>query len=146
MMNRSRLLMLFSRLVYSTRLALVRRHTQTYYSRSHAYHPFRRAPYRSHNVRRPSHIEHVRNICLGRPNRHRHYLANKAAERSLSSKLEDARDAIMNKLTDILLTYKNTMTASGGGASARPALSENPRMLPLLRLDLLKHVCVFLVT
>ena len=71
------------------------------------------------------------------------FLANKAVERSLSSKLEDARDAVMNKLTDILLTYKNTMTASGGGASAALALCENLRMLPLLCLGLLKHVCAF---
>jgi protein transport protein SEC24 len=68
------------------------------------------------------------------------YLANKSVERSLSSKLEDARDAITNKLTDILSTYKNTMTAAGGGASAQLAICENLRMLPLLALGLLKHV------
>jgi protein transport protein SEC24 len=72
------------------------------------------------------------------------YLANKSVERSLSSKLEDARDAITNKLTDILTTYKNTMTAAGGGASAQLAICENLRMLPLLALGLLKHVGVCL--
>jgi len=46
------------------------------------------------------------------------FLANKAVEWSLSSKLEDTGDAVVNKLTDILLTYKNTMVASGGWASA----------------------------
>jgi protein transport protein SEC24 len=67
------------------------------------------------------------------------YLANKAVERSLSHKLEDARDAITNKLTDILTTYKNVMTG-GGGVSAQLAICENLRMLPLLALGLLKHV------
>jgi protein transport protein SEC24 len=38
-------------------------------------------------------------------------LANKAVERTIQSKLEDARDAIVNKLVDILGTYKSTMTA-----------------------------------
>ncbi|KZT34780.1 hypothetical protein SISSUDRAFT_1065043 [Sistotremastrum suecicum HHB10207 ss-3] len=68
------------------------------------------------------------------------FLANKAVERSLSSKLEDARDAITNKLTEILGTYKSTMTAAGAGASAQLAVCENLKMLPVLCLGLLKHV------
>jgi len=67
-------------------------------------------------------------------------LANKAVERSMSSKMEDARDALTNKLVDILGTYKSTMTSSGAGASAQLAISENLKMLPLLVLGLLKHV------
>lgn len=43
------------------------------------------------------------------------YLSSKAVERSLSHKLEDARDAVTNKMVDILSTYKASMTASGGG-------------------------------
>jgi protein transport protein SEC24 len=70
-------------------------------------------------------------------------LANKAVERSMTSKLEDARDALTNKLVDILTTYKNTMTSSGGGASAALAISENLKMLPVLILGLLKHVSYF---
>ena len=67
-------------------------------------------------------------------------LANKAVERSMSSKMEDARDALTNKLVDILGTYKSTMTSSGAGAYAQLAISENLKMLPLLVLGLLKHV------
>lgn len=68
------------------------------------------------------------------------YLANKAVERSLSSKLDDARDAVTNKLVDILGTYKSTMTAAGSGASAQLSISENLKFLLLLCLGLLKHV------
>ena len=67
-------------------------------------------------------------------------LAAKAVERSSSHKLEDARDAVTNKLVDILGTYKSAMTASGSGASAQLAVADNLRMLPLLCLGLLKHV------
>lgn len=67
-------------------------------------------------------------------------LANKAVERALSSRLEDARDALTNKVSDILTTYKNTMTGGGGGASAQLSLCENMKFLPLLVLGLLKHV------
>lgn len=69
-----------------------------------------------------------------------HLLANKAVERSVSSKLEDARDALTNKMVDILTVYKNTMTASGGGASAALSLAENMKFLPILVLGILKHV------
>lgn len=72
-------------------------------------------------------------------------LANKAVERSISSKLEDARDALTNKMIDILTTYKNTMTSSAGGASAQLSLSENMKFLPLLTLGLLKHVRSLLI-
>ncbi|KAF7351265.1 Protein transporter SEC24 [Mycena sanguinolenta] len=67
-------------------------------------------------------------------------LANKAVERSLSYKLEDARDYIFKKLVDIFITYKSSMTAAGAGASAQLALAENLRMLPVLVLGLLKNV------
>jgi hypothetical protein len=67
-------------------------------------------------------------------------LANKAVERSMQSKLEDARDAILNKLVDILGTYKATMTSSGSGASPQLVISNNMKFLPLLLLGLLKHV------
>lgn len=67
-------------------------------------------------------------------------LANKAVERSLSHKLEDARDALINKLVDILTVYKTTMTSAGSGASPQLVISENMKFLPLLVLGLLKHV------
>ncbi|KAI0763029.1 protein transporter SEC24 [Trametes elegans] len=67
-------------------------------------------------------------------------LANKAVERSLTHKLEDARDAVFNKMVDILSAYKGSMTAAGAGASAQLAISENLKMLPVLLLGLLKNV------
>lgn len=67
-------------------------------------------------------------------------LANKAVERSLSHKLEDARDAVTNKMVEILTTYKSSMTAAGSAASAQLAICENLRMLPVLLLGLLKNV------
>ncbi|KDQ09348.1 hypothetical protein BOTBODRAFT_179058 [Botryobasidium botryosum FD-172 SS1] len=67
-------------------------------------------------------------------------LANKAVERSMSHKMEDAREALTNKLTDILGTYKNTMTSAGSGASAALSICDNMKMFPLLCLGLLKHV------
>ncbi|KAI5453924.1 COPII subunit [Naganishia albida] len=67
-------------------------------------------------------------------------LANKAVERAMTSKLEDARDAVINKLVDVLKVYKDTMTSAGGGASAQLAIPENLKMLPLLCCGLVKHV------
>ncbi|KAH9941755.1 protein transporter SEC24 [Epithele typhae] len=67
-------------------------------------------------------------------------LANKAVERSLTHKLEDARDALFNKMVEILSAYKGSMTAAGAGASAQLAISENLKMLPVLTLGLLKNV------
>ncbi|KAI9458667.1 CPII coat sec24 protein [Lactarius psammicola] len=67
-------------------------------------------------------------------------LANKAVERTITHKLEDARDAVQSKLVEILQAYKTGMTAAGAGASAQLAISENMRMLPVLVLGLLKNV------
>ena len=67
-------------------------------------------------------------------------LANKAVERSMHSKLEDARDAVTNKVVDILGTYKATMTSSASGPSPQLVVSDNLKYLPLLMLGLLKHV------
>ena len=69
------------------------------------------------------------------------FLANKAVERSLSAKLEDARDAIVNKLVEIFSVYKSTMTSAGQGASPQLVTSDTMKFLPLLLLGLLKHVC-----
>ena len=67
-------------------------------------------------------------------------LANKAVERSITHKLEDSRDAVFNKMVEILQAYKASMTAGGAGASAQLAISENLKMLPVLTLGLLKNV------
>lgn len=67
-------------------------------------------------------------------------LTCKAVERSMSSKLEDARDAIQNKLVDILGTYKANMTQNGSGNSPKLDIAKNMKFLPLLMLGLLKQV------
>jgi len=67
-------------------------------------------------------------------------LANKAVERAMSSKLEDARDAVINKVVDIMKVYKDSMTAAGGGASAQLTVPENLKLMPLLACALVKHV------
>jgi protein transport protein SEC24 len=67
-------------------------------------------------------------------------LANKAVERSLTHKLEDARDALFQKMVDILVAYKQSMTAGGAGASAQLGIPDNMKMLPVLILGLLKSV------
>ncbi len=67
-------------------------------------------------------------------------LANKAVERAMSSKIEDARDALMNKVVDLLTVYKGSMTSAGSGASAQLSCPANLNLLPLLVCGLLKHV------
>ncbi|CAL1699435.1 unnamed protein product [Somion occarium] len=67
-------------------------------------------------------------------------LANKAVERSITHRLEDSRDALFNKMVEVLTAYKASMTAAGAGASAQLAISENLKMLPVLVLGLLKNV------
>lgn len=67
-------------------------------------------------------------------------LANKAVERSLTHKLEDSREYVFQKLVEILIAYKTSMTSGGAGASAQLAISENLKMLPVLVLGLLKNV------
>lgn len=67
-------------------------------------------------------------------------LANKAVERSLTHKLEDAREALFSKMVEILSSYKSSMTAAGAGASAQLAICDNLKMLPVLVLGLLKNV------
>jgi len=68
------------------------------------------------------------------------FLANKAVERSLTNKLEDSRDYVFQRLVELLISYKTSMTSSGAGASAQLAISDNMKMLPVLVLGLLKNV------
>ncbi|KAG0009170.1 COPII subunit [Entomortierella chlamydospora] len=69
-------------------------------------------------------------------------LANKAVERGMNSKLDDARDALTNKCVDILGVYKTHMTASSSGATPNLQISDNLKLLPLLTLGMLKHVAL----
>ncbi len=66
--------------------------------------------------------------------------ANKAIERTLQSKMEGARDAVVNKLVEILGTYKSTMLGGGKGPSPQLVVADNMKFLPLLMLGLLKNV------
>jgi hypothetical protein len=68
------------------------------------------------------------------------FFANKAVERSLSHKLEDSRDYTFQKLVELLIAYKTSMTSGGAGASAQLAISDNLKVLPVLVLGLLKNV------
>jgi protein transport protein SEC24 len=68
------------------------------------------------------------------------FFACKAVERSLTHKLEDARDLVVKNLIDLLAAYKNTMSAAGAGPSAQLACPDNIKMLPALLLGLLKNV------
>lgn len=67
-------------------------------------------------------------------------LACKAVERGMSSKLEDARDALTSKCVDILGVYKTHLTASSSGATPNIQISDNLKLMPLLTLGMLKHV------
>ncbi|OZJ02089.1 hypothetical protein BZG36_04573 [Bifiguratus adelaidae] len=67
-------------------------------------------------------------------------LANKAVERSLSSKLEDARDAVTNKVVDMLGVYRSAIMGSGAGSAPQLNICANLELLPLLALGLIKHV------
>ncbi|KAI9490579.1 hypothetical protein BDB00DRAFT_768538 [Zychaea mexicana] len=67
------------------------------------------------------------------------YLANKGVERALSSKLDDARDAIVNKVADIFSVYKSHVLGSGPGSTPQLTGPSNLNLLPLLALCLIKH-------
>ncbi|KAJ3107060.1 COPII subunit [Phlyctochytrium planicorne] len=63
-------------------------------------------------------------------------LAKKGIERSLISKIEDARDAITYKLNEIIAAYRTAFSSSG--QSAQLILPKNLKLLPVLILGLLK--------
>ncbi|KAI8146864.1 hypothetical protein BJV82DRAFT_509103 [Fennellomyces sp. T-0311] len=67
------------------------------------------------------------------------YFANKGVERALSSKLDDARDAIVNKVVDIFGVYKSHVLGSGPGSTPQLTGPSNLKLLPLIALCLLKH-------
>ncbi|KAJ3188766.1 COPII subunit [Gaertneriomyces sp. JEL0708] len=65
-------------------------------------------------------------------------LAKKAVERALTSKLEDARDALLHKLDEIITAYKQEFLTTG--QSGQLVLPANLAMLPVLTLGMLKHL------
>lgn len=67
------------------------------------------------------------------------FLANKAVEKSLHSRLEDARSLIRSRLIEIFTAYRNTMTNTRGGNAAHLTIASNLSLLPLLSLGLLRN-------
>lgn len=67
------------------------------------------------------------------------YLANKAVEKSIHARLDDARGLLRSRLTDILSAYRQTMTNTRGGNAAHLMLAQNLSLLPLLVLGLLRN-------
>lgn len=67
-------------------------------------------------------------------------LSCKAVEKTMQSKLEDAREYITKSLVEMLSAFKTATQAGGSGASTQLAVPENMRFLALLCLGLLKHV------
>ena len=67
------------------------------------------------------------------------YFSHKAVERTLSSGLEPARDALQSKMIEILQTYRKELAGGnmGGGGLQFPA---NLRCLPIYFLGLIKNV------
>jgi protein transport protein SEC24 len=63
-----------------------------------------------------------------------------AVERGLTSKLDDARDAVVNKVVDLLGVYKTHVLGSGSGSTPQLTLCDNLKLLPAMTLGLLKHV------
>ncbi|GIY28448.1 protein transport protein Sec24B [Caerostris darwini] len=60
-----------------------------------------------------------------------------AVDRSISSSLTDARDALINVCIDVLGVYRTTMTGQVAGALMSPY---STRLIPLFIIALLKHV------
>jgi protein transport protein SEC24 len=65
-------------------------------------------------------------------------LAKKAVERALTSKLEDAREALFFKLAEILSTYKTSFNQTVHNAQL--LISDNLTLLPILILGIIKNV------
>ena len=65
-------------------------------------------------------------------------LSKLAVERALSSKLEDARDALINKCIDIMATYKTQVAPSVTPAN-QLSICDPMKQLPILILAMLKH-------
>lgn len=64
-------------------------------------------------------------------------LSKMAVDRSLTSSLSDAREALINAAVDILSTYKLVASPNNGGGLLS---SYATRLIPLYILSLLKHV------
>lgn len=70
------------------------------------------------------------------------YFSHKAVEKTLSSGLEQAREALQAKLTELLITFKKELTISHLGAATPLSFAANLRGLAVLFLGLMKHVSI----
>ncbi|KAI9298038.1 hypothetical protein K502DRAFT_322991 [Neoconidiobolus thromboides FSU 785] len=68
------------------------------------------------------------------------FIAKKAVDRALTSKLEDARDALINKCAQILHTFKTELTSSSSGATTHLPICSNLRHYPFMTLAMLKNI------
>ncbi|CAZ83833.1 unnamed protein product [Tuber melanosporum] len=68
------------------------------------------------------------------------YFSHKAVEKTLSSGLEQAREALQAKLTELLITFKKELTVSHLGAATPLSFAANLKGLVVLFLGLMKHV------
>ncbi|KAJ1916736.1 COPII subunit [Mycoemilia scoparia] len=69
-------------------------------------------------------------------------LAKKATDRALSTKLEDAREAVQFKCVEILGAFKTECTRAQTGATTDLQVPQNLQLLPLLCLSILKHMSI----
>ncbi|ODQ78195.1 hypothetical protein BABINDRAFT_39925 [Babjeviella inositovora NRRL Y-12698] len=68
------------------------------------------------------------------------YYTQKAVEKVYSSSLNDARELLSNKVSDILSVYKKEVAPANMGGSSPLQISTNMRMLPLILHSLTKHI------
>ncbi|KAI9144636.1 Sec23/Sec24 trunk domain-containing protein [Paraphysoderma sedebokerense] len=69
-------------------------------------------------------------------------LARKAIDKALTSKMEDARDALLNKIIDLCGVYRTCLGSIGGGAAGGLVVSENWRGVAVMTLGLIKHMAL----
>ncbi|KAH6575488.1 hypothetical protein BASA60_005012 [Batrachochytrium salamandrivorans] len=65
-------------------------------------------------------------------------LAKKAVERALVSKIEDARDALAYKLSELIAVYKSSFAPNG--PSSQLLLPDNLKLMPVLTLAMIKNL------
>ncbi|KAI8870926.1 hypothetical protein GQ42DRAFT_121572 [Ramicandelaber brevisporus] len=69
-------------------------------------------------------------------------VAKKAVDRALTSRLEDAREAVLFKCAEILAAFKAELTGAKSGASTHLQAPHCLQLLPLFTLSLLKHTAL----
>jgi hypothetical protein len=63
-----------------------------------------------------------------------------AVDKAVSFKLEDARDALINKCVDILGVYRSGVLGVGNGPVTQMPICDNMKLFPLIILGILKNV------